>query len=513
MTRPRIVLGVVLATLVVALGTADATAGRPHPPTEHLTPGSTTTVQQATVVCPDVRGGSGGQSTWVRAAGTGDGITDGKATITATAVTQKPQDFAPAGTELGLQPYGLGYGGQVDKGTRALAFTGTGPSAVGLGAVEVTRATTGPARGLSAASCAEPSTEFTFVGGSTIVGNQLRLVLTNIDDSDAIVDLALLGAGGPLNLTGASDGIEVKPHQRRSIDLVALGPNQTEVTAMVTAVTGRVAAAETTSRLEGSIARGVDWIPDAGPASRRSLIPGMIEDAGRKTLVLTDPGTEAANVMVQVVSDTGTFTPAGLESVPVNPGSVASVNVTDALAGHPGALLVTSDQPILAGASQEVGSTTSPTTDVTWSTQTAPLNGTAVLPTVPIGEGREVSLYLTAVHQDATVTITPTGPIDPTQSVYPQPVQVKVPEGETVATDLGSVFGTTSADLSVRVTTDPSGGTVTASAVFREPAAEGTMAAQVGLVSVPGVIQLPAVREDPTVAGARPGEVQPSSAP
>jgi hypothetical protein len=199
--------------------------------------------------------------------------------------------------------------------------------------------------------------------------------------------------------------------------------------------------------------------------------------------------------------------------VSVNPGSVTSVNVTSALSGHPGALLVTSDQPVVAGASQEVGSTTSAMTDVTWSTQTAPLNGTAVLPTVPIGAGRDVLLSLTAVHQDATVTITPTGPIDPTASTFPPPVHVKVPAGQTVSADLGSLLGTTAADLSVRVTTDPAGGPVTASAVFREPAPDGTLVGQVGLVSVPSVIQLPSVREDPTVAGARPGEVQPSASP
>jgi hypothetical protein len=452
--------------------------------------------------------------TWVRAAGTGAGITPGTAAITATAVTQKPQDFAPAGSTIGLFPYGLAYGGRIDKGTRALAFTGTGASAAGLGAVQVTRATSGATRGISAVNCAEPGSEFVFVGGSTIVGNDLRMVLTNIDDSVAIVDLTLLGASGPLNLTGASNGIEIKPHSRRSLDLVKLGPSQTELTAIVTVVTGRVAAAESTSRLSGSIPRGVEWIPEAGQASRRLLIPGMIEDAGKKVLVIADPGTEAANVTVQVVSDGGTFTPAGFESTSVDPGSVASFNVTSALAGHRGALLVTSDQPVLAAASQEVGSPTSAMTDVTWSTQTAPLTGTAVLPAAPIGDGRDVLLYLTAVHQDASVTITPTGPLDPTGSdAFPPPVQVKVPAGATVAADLGALIGTTSADLSLQVTSDPTGGPVTASAVFREPAADGTMVGQVGLVAVPSVIQLPAVKEDPTVAGARPGEVAPSATP
>ncbi|MDX6256123.1 MAG: hypothetical protein QOJ11_2457 [Frankiales bacterium] len=515
MTRPVVVLGAVVAALAVGLGTADATAGRPRAPETLVTAGSTTTVKQATVVCPDARGGVAQQVTWVRAAGSGSGVTEGQPTITATAVTSKPQDFANAGAEIGLIPYGLAFGGRIDKGTRALAFTGTGGSAVGLGAVQVTRATSGLSRGLAAVSCAEPGTAFTFVGGSTIVGNELKLVLTNIDNADAIVNLTLLGAKGPLNLTGASNGIEVKPHQRRSIDLVKLGPGEIALTAMVTAVTGRVAAAEITTRRDGDIPRGIEWIPDAGPASRRALVPGMTEDPGKKTLVLADPGTEAANVTVQVVSDTGTFTPAGLESVTVDPGSVTAVNVTSALAGHPGALLVTSDRPVAAAASQEVGSTTSPTTDVSWSAQTPTLNGTAVLPAVPLSSAakRDVLVYFTAVHAAATITVTPTGQVDPTQSTPPQPVHVQVPAGQTVAADLAALLGTPDGNLAVEISSDQSGGPVTASAVFREAAADGTMAAQVGLVSVPGIIVLPSVREDPTVAGARPGEIHPSSAP
>ena len=511
MSRPIVVLGAVIATLAVALGTADATAGRPHPPTSSLTQGSTTTVRQATVVCPDSRGGAG-QVTWVRAAGAGKGIVAGQATITANTVTSNPTDFAPAAPALGLIPYGDSYGGRIDKGNRALAFTGTGASAVGLGAVQVTRATTGLSRGIAAANCGESGTEFTFVGGSTSVGNQLKLVLTNIDDSMALVNLTLLASGGPLNI-GSAEGIEVKPHTRRSIDLVRLAPGHDELTTEVTAVTGRVAAAELTSRLDGDNPRGIEWIPDAGQPSRRELVPGMLTDDGKKILVLADPGGTAANVTVQVVSDSGTFTPAGLESVSVDAGSVVSINVTSALAGHPGALLVTSDQPVAASASQELGSPTSLDTDVTWSTQTPNLNGDAVLPTVPLGPGRDVLLYLTAVHAGATVTITPNGPLSSTQPSYPVSVHVTVGDDSTVVADLGALLGTTAGNLTVRVGADPNGGPITASAVFEEQTTDGPLVGQVGLISVPGVIELPAVREDPTVAGALPGEIEPSDSP
>jgi hypothetical protein len=506
MIRPVFVLGGLVATLVVVLGTADATAGRPHPPAIGSTPGGVTTVRQATVVCPDVRGGAGHQLTWVRAAGT---ATVGTPSITATAVTSKPQDFVPADQALSLVPYGMAFGGRVDTGTRALELTATSPSAVGLGAIQVTRATGGVSRGLSADSCSGLGTEFAFVGGSTTVGNQLELVLTNVDDTPASVDVTLLGAKGPVTTPG-TDGLMVKPHTRLGVELAPLGPDQAQLTTIVTAVTGRVAAAELSTSVNGSLARGIEWIPDAGASTRRAVIPGMLADSGRRTLVLANPGLVAANVGVQVVSSTGTFTPAGLNAVLVPASSVLTVDVTGAVAQQAGALLVDSDQPIYAGASQLVGTPGGAVADVTWSGQTPPLDGPAVLPVVPIDakSKRDVWLYLSAVHGDGEVTITPNG-LDATAT----PVTVHVPAGQTVTADLGSLLQAKAGDLSVLVSNDVAGGPVTASAVFRETTPTGLMAAQVGLTSVPGVVQLPSVVEDPTVAGARPGEIVASAQP
>ena len=514
MTRPVVVLGVVAASLVAALGTADATAGRPHSPTSPVLAASVTTVRQSTVVCPDARGGSDHQVTWVRAAGAGRGILAGHPDIAVDAVTSKAPDFAPVSDALGLMPYGDAFGGRVDKGNRALAITATGPSAVGLGAIQVTRATTGLSRGIAVASCATPGTRFTFVGGSTVVGNQLRLVLTNIDATPATVNVDLIGDDGPVDAQG-TQGVQVPAHERLSIDLLKLGPAEPHLTTTVEAVTGRVAAAELTSRRDGDIARGIEWIPDAGSPARRSLLPGMLAEPGKRTLVIADPGATAANVAVQLVSDTGTFTPAGLQAISVAPGALTAVDMSAALAGHPGALLITSDQPVVAGASQELTSATSTVTDVTWSAQTPTLSGTAVLPTIPINAaaGRDVWLYLSAVHGSGAVTVTPNGPLDPTQTSFPPPVTIGIPAGQTVVAHLGQLLSSGGSNLTATVSPDTAGGPVTVAAVFREQAPDGLMAGQVGLVAVPGVIQLPSVREDPTVSAARPGEVVPSTGP
>lgn len=504
MIRPVAVLGAVVATLVVALGTADATAGRPHPPASAETPGSVTTVRSATVVCPDVSGGVGHGLTWVRAAGTSEVKPP---QISATTVTADPKDFAPADKELSLIPYGTAFGGRVDAGSRALSFTATGSSAAGLNGVQVSRTTSGLSRGISATGCAAPGTQFTFVGGSTLEGDELRLVLTNIDDSAASVDVNLLGPSGAVSTPG-STGLMVAAHSRLTVDLAKLGPAETQLTTLVTAVTGRVAAAVLTTRRYGNIANGVEWIPDSGPASRRSVVPGMFADSGgRQSLVLANPGTEPANVTVQVVSDTSTFIPTALNGRVVAPSSVLTLDVTSALGGHPGALLVTADQPVLAGASQTFASSSAKPAEIAWSGQTASLSGRAVLPVVPIDSStkRDVVLYLSSVHDDATVTLTPTGASSAT------PVVVRIPAGTTATADLGKLLKVKTGNLSVLV--DANGPPVTVSAVFRETSAQGLMVAQVGLASVSGVIVLPSVVEDPTVAGVHPGEAAPSEGP
>ena len=113
----------------------------------------------------------------------------------------------------------------------------------------------------------------------------------------------------------------------------------------------------------------------------------------------------------------------------------------------------------------------------------------------------------------AAVVITPNGPLDPTGTTYPPPVTVTVPGGTTVVADLGGLLGSQGGNLTVKVADDPTGGPVTGSVLYREQAPNGLMAGQVGLVSVPGVVTLPAVQDDPTVSGARPGEIRASTAP
>jgi hypothetical protein len=212
-------------------------------------------------------------------------------------------------------------------------------------------------------------------------------------------------------------------------------------------------------------------------------------------------------VSVQVVSTTSTFTPTVLNGRVVPPRSVLTIDVTSALGGEPAALLVAADQPVLAGASQTwVAGLTKPA-ELTWTGQTASLSGEAVLPVVPIDSAakRDVLLYLSSVHDDATVTLTPTGAPAAT------PVVVRIQAGTTQTADLGKLFHVKAGNLSVLVSaTDRP---VTVSAVFRESEPQGLMVAQVGLASVSGVIVLPSVAEDPTVAGVHPGEAAPSTGP
>ena len=299
----------------LGLGTADATAGRPHPPASPVTAGSLTTVRQSTVVCPDVRGGVDRQQvTWVRAAGSGEGIAAGQPTITATSVTAQGDGLRSGRTRPRAvpvrrrvrRPGRQGHAGAGLHRHRSLSSRpGRRPDDPGhhrrLSAASRPRLRSSRARS-SPSSAARPR-----------VGNQLKLVLTNVDAATASVDIDAVRQGGPSARQG-TQGVQVAPHTRRTIDLVKLGPSKNFLTTMVTAVTGRVAAAVLTSRRTGDTAarhRVAARRRSGRPPGARARHDGR---TGKRTLVHRQPrATVTANVAVQVVSDTGTFTPAGLE--------------------------------------------------------------------------------------------------------------------------------------------------------------------------------------------------------
>jgi hypothetical protein len=114
----------------------------------------------------------------------------------------------------------------------------------------------------------------------------------------------------------------------------------------------------------------------------------------------------AAVVTLSLITPEGTFTPEDVSVLDVPAGAVKSVDLTDAFAGEPGAVLVTADAPVTAGARvflsdpQLFG-------DSLYLGASLPLTAPAVVPDNLITNDLATRLILSAPEQGATVLVSP----------------------------------------------------------------------------------------------------------
>jgi hypothetical protein len=76
------------------------------------------------------------------------------------------------------------------------------------------------------------------------------------------------------------------------------------------------------------------------------VIPAIPDGDGVRRLTVTNPGTVRAAVTISALGVQGAFAPAGAETLDLEPESTAEVDLTAGLAGEPGAIKLTSDQPV-----------------------------------------------------------------------------------------------------------------------------------------------------------------------
>ncbi|NHA01761.1 hypothetical protein G5V59_24290 [Nocardioides sp. W3-2-3] len=155
----------------------------------------------------------------------------------------------------------------------------------------------------------------------------------NPDDGDAVVDLVLQGATGPVDAP-ALRGIEVPPNGVRRIDLARTAPNAQVTAAHLTVVRGRITA--TARNTWDPLGRGrvtTDFLPaDAEPATA-SLLLGLPAKPAQPTLHLANPGEDEARVSVRFVTKDAVFTPTGAPDIRVAPQSYRAVDLSRLLRG------------------------------------------------------------------------------------------------------------------------------------------------------------------------------------
>ncbi|MFJ8753648.1 DUF5719 family protein [Streptomyces sp. NPDC102441] len=223
------------------------------------------------------------------------------------------------------------------SGAPALVGTATGAFAPGWTAQQTTMAAAGSARGLLGVSCTAPDTDFWFPGASTGKTRQDYVHLTNPDDTAAVADIELYGADGPLK-SDVGEGITVPARSSVPMLISTLTSEAAEnVTVHVTTRSGRVGAV--VSGAEDEV--GSDWLAASADPAGTQILPGIPADATSVRLVAFAPGEDDADVKVQLVGKSGTFSPAGHDTLHIKSQMTASVDLKDVTRGEPGSLRVT----------------------------------------------------------------------------------------------------------------------------------------------------------------------------
>jgi hypothetical protein len=169
---------------------------------------------------------------------------------------------------------------------------------------------------------------------------------------------------------------------------------------------GRVAAALRDVAVPRNEApRGVDFLPPAVPPATELSVGAAPAGPGDRVLVLVNPGSQFATVTPRLVTDAGTAEIADLPSIAVPAGSVASVPLTEALAGRPGTVLLRSDVPVTGALRAELPGLRRELSWVSAVPATRAPNGLAAAPAVLVGPGLTTTVTVTAPAGAASGTL------------------------------------------------------------------------------------------------------------
>ncbi len=222
-----------------------------------------------------------------------------------------------------------------------------GPLAAGVTATTTSSARSGINRGIASTPCATPSAEFWFTGASTTGGRRDVLVMTNLDDVNASVDITYYGQAGELDNTSGR-GIVIRGRGQTEVYLRTSVPDQRELGMHVVATGGRVTAALRDNATTATSATGVDWLPPSAEPGNEIVVPAVAPGAGARVLTVMNPGDLGTTVAVTVLGRHGKFRPAGLDALEVPAGGVRSVRLDTKLEGDAVAIGVSADQPVVA---------------------------------------------------------------------------------------------------------------------------------------------------------------------
>jgi hypothetical protein len=271
--------------------------------------------------------------------------------------------------------------------------------------------------------CPEPRARWWFVGaGAAAVTHDTVLTITNPRVGQAVLDIDVLGAHGPVSSPGLH-GITVAPHSTTVVDLAKVAPAVGELGVSVVASRGLVSISAADRFAPGVVGKAVqEWLPGQPGPSRSLMLTGLPPKPDSATLVVANPRRVEAVVSVEAVGATGTFAPKQDATVTVPPGSTMTLPVGAVFDGGPLAIRVSSPQPIAATVRTVTGG------DVAFATAARPVSGSTSF-AVPRGGAR---LVLSSVGPASSTAVTALG----SKGQVLLDRQVVVPKGASVAAPL-----------------------------------------------------------------------------
>lgn len=207
--------------------------------------------------------------------------------------------------------------------------------------------TTPQTRGFATYACQPPSASQWIVGGSAVPGRNSVLIIANVDEIAASVNIELWTENGKSGARSL-EGIQIPARSRTVLPLTLVEPGRSIYAVHVIATSGQVSAAIVDRGQEALTSLGIDVVAGA-PEPSISQIVGIIPAGAKGARIAFVSPDVPTTVRISLITDDGEFALADAEALAVDADVVNIVELPeDALVGDL-AVRLKSDDPVLAG--------------------------------------------------------------------------------------------------------------------------------------------------------------------
>lgn len=215
--------------------------------------------------------------------------------------------------------------------------------------------------------CTAPATSQWFVGGTSDVSSKGVVYLVNSGLSVSIADIFTWSENGKQ----AIKTISLKANSSVGVKLDSLAPGDSSIVVKVVARSGRVNSFLVDERVKGLQKFGGDSVNAIAAPARKFVISGIPQQIVKKKapahyLRLFVPGVADANFTLELISSDGRFIPTGFNERRLASGKVVELKLTPEVANGAFAIMLTSDQPLVAAILSRA--TSNGISDFVWST-------------------------------------------------------------------------------------------------------------------------------------------------